>query len=279
MKAGDTLDIAFIADDPPVAMAVFRFPNGMLAVTDGKEQIPELQGACTPELLRKITQRSCPKTEWNGCGPVGPVPGTPVVPYGTPVMALPIGGPPVALFENPVPLGAPTTPQDGPAPAPPQDPPRPSVWAPGRIPPPLTADQRDRLRHYARHLRDARPPFRSLGIIPVALRPIPPLDPLYELCLVYYARTDTGRFARVARVHPEIPEWVFVIQSLLDDDSRRNVPRQVREYFGLPDEKAWGRSECTVEWMYDAWQASGINCARVVAGAVDDFVSLAPTAP
>jgi len=44
---------------------VFIFPNGMIAVTDQNgEQIPELQGESSPELLKKIKARVTTKTIW-----------------------------------------------------------------------------------------------------------------------------------------------------------------------------------------------------------------------
>ena len=47
--------------------AVFRFPNGMIAVTDQMgQQVAELQGMDTPKLRRKINKRLEPDTELNG---------------------------------------------------------------------------------------------------------------------------------------------------------------------------------------------------------------------
>ena len=47
--------------------AVFRFPNGMIAVTDQNgQQIPELQGEDTPEIRRKIEKRIDENTKLYG---------------------------------------------------------------------------------------------------------------------------------------------------------------------------------------------------------------------
>ena len=48
--------------------AVFRFPNGMVAVTDERgEQIPELQGRFE-DVKEKVEAAANEQTEWNGWG-------------------------------------------------------------------------------------------------------------------------------------------------------------------------------------------------------------------
>ena len=47
--------------------AVFKFPNGMIATIGyDNQQIPELQGADTPELRRKLAKAIDDDTELNG---------------------------------------------------------------------------------------------------------------------------------------------------------------------------------------------------------------------
>lgn len=47
--------------------ATYKFPNGMVATFDLRDQqMPELQGRDTPELHKKIKDNSDENTRWNG---------------------------------------------------------------------------------------------------------------------------------------------------------------------------------------------------------------------
>ena len=51
------------------AKNVYRFANGMVATFDKKgEQIPELNGPHSSELVNQIKDRSDSETKWNGFG-------------------------------------------------------------------------------------------------------------------------------------------------------------------------------------------------------------------
>jgi len=56
-----------IQNYPTWVMSTYKFPNGMIITCDyDGEQIPELQGKYSKELVEKIKQRSDQRTIWNG---------------------------------------------------------------------------------------------------------------------------------------------------------------------------------------------------------------------